>query len=51
MHCFIKENRDVSVLTIIWCDNGYLTNTKENRLQVGLNGAKVHEMWVINVEC
>ena len=51
MMCFIKEKRDVSVLTEIGCDNGYIRNTKENRLQVGLKGAKVSDLWVITVEC
>ena len=51
LQCFIKEKRDVSVLTEIGCDNGYIRNTKENRLQVGLKGAKVSDLWLITVEC
>jgi tRNA A22 N-methylase len=40
MLCVLKEKRDVIVCTDIGCDHGYIKDTRDNRIQVGLFGAE-----------
>ncbi len=36
LQCFLKENENVRIISEIGCDNGYIRDTKENSMNVGL---------------
>ena len=36
LQCFLKENQRVRIISTIDCDNGYIKDTKENSMKVGL---------------
>ena len=52
--CVLKEKRDVTIDASIGCDNGYISDTKENRLIVSLFGGEgggYKELKQITLEC
>ena len=36
LNCYLKENQRVRIISTIDCDNGYIKDTKENKMNVGL---------------
>ena len=36
LNCYLKENQRVRIISTIDCDNGYIKDTKENKMTVGL---------------
>ena len=36
LNCYLKENQRVRIISTIDCDNGYIKDTKENNMKVGL---------------
>ena len=36
LQCYLKENKSIRILSEVGCDNGYIHDTKENILRVGL---------------
>ena len=52
--CVLKEKRDVTIDASIGCDNGYISDTKENRLTVSLFGGEsggYKKLQQITLEC
>ena len=36
LQCFLKVNPSIRIISEVGCDNGYIKDTKENRMRVGL---------------
>jgi len=36
LQCFLKENGSIRIISEVGCDNGYIKDTKENSMKVGL---------------
>ena len=36
LQCFLKENPSIRIISNIGCDNGYIKDTKENSMNLGL---------------
>ena len=52
LNCFLKEKQNVRISADVECDNGYIRDTKENRMQVGLFGTEEgDEVSIITLEC
>ena len=52
LNCFLKEKQNVRISADVGCDNGYIRDTKENRMQVGLFGTEEgDELSIITLEC
>ena len=52
LNCFLKEKQNVRISADVECDNGYIKDTKENRMQVGLFGTEEgDEVSIITLEC
>ena len=50
--CSLKEKQNVRISAEAGCDNGYIKDTNENRLQVGLFGTEDgDEVQIITLEC
>ena len=50
LNCFLKEN--VRISADVGCDNGYIRDTKENSMEVGLFGTEEgDELSIITLEC
>ena len=52
LNCSLKEKQNVRISAEAGCDNGYIKDTNENRLQVGLFGTEDgDEVQIITLEC
>ena len=52
LSCVLKEKQNVRISAEVGCDNGYIKDTKENRMQVGLFGTEEgDEVSIITLEC
>ena len=52
LSCVLKEKQNVRINAEVGCDNGYIKDTKENRMQVGLFGTEDgDEVQIITLEC
>ena len=50
--CFLKEKQNVRISADVGCDNGYIRDTKGNRMEVGLFGTEEgDEVSIITLEC
>ena len=52
LNCFLKEKQNVRISADVGCDNGYIRDTKENSMEVGLFGTEeCDEVSIIALEC
>ena len=52
LSCVLKEKHNVQISAAVGSDNGYIKDTKENRMQVGLFGTEEgDEVSIITLEC
>ena len=52
LNCFLKEKQNVRISADVGCDNGYIRDTKENSMEVGLFGTEEgDEVSIITLEC
>ena len=52
LNCFLKEKQNVRISADVGCDNGYIIDTKENSMEVGLFGTEEgDEVSIIALEC
>ena len=52
LSCFLKEKQNVRISADVGCDNGYIRDTKENSMEVGLFGTEEgDEVSIITLEC
>ena len=52
LNCFLKEKPNVRISADVGCDNGYIRDTKENSMEVGLFGTEEgDEVSIITLEC
>ena len=52
LSCFLKEKQNVRISADVECDNGYIRDTKENSMEVGLFGTEEgDEVSIITLEC
>ena len=52
LNCFLKEKQNVRISADVGCDNGYIWDTKENSMEVGLFGTEEgDEVSIITLEC
>ena len=52
LSCVLKEKQNVRISAEAGCDNGYIKDTKENRMQVGLFGTEDgDDVQIVILEC
>ena len=52
LSCVLKEKQNVRISADVGCDNGYIRDTKENSMEVGLFGTEEgDEVSIITLEC
>ena len=52
LNCFLKEKQNVRISADVGCDNGYIRDTKENSMEVGLFGTEEgDEVQIVTLEC
>ena len=52
LSCVLKEKQNVRISAEVGCDNGYIKDTKENRMQVGLFGTEEgDDVQIVTLEC
>ena len=52
LNCFLKEKQNVRISADVGCYNGYIRDTKENSMEVGLFGTEEgDELSIITLEC
>ena len=52
LSCLLKEKQNVRISADVECDNGYIRDTKENRMQVGLFGTEEgDDVQIVTLEC
>ena len=52
LNCVLEEKQNVRISADVECDNGYIRDTKENSMEVGLFGTEEgDELQIVTLEC
>ena len=52
LNCFLKEKQIVRISAVVDCNDGYIRDTKENSMEMGLFGTEEgDEVSIITLEC